>query len=220
MLCIIGSLANVYEKWETFQLACQDCAGSHASCRHVLILYGPSSVVLLPFTVHYMSFPSYFYWALEQLRPLLTAANSVTCPGCALPAHLSLSARVSRKHGSTVLHRHSRLNHALYFLPPQPSCCQHELTTLPPPPKTYRSISSAHSASAEASPRCLLSPNPHLSPLFFLSAPFSSMINSNRHGPPIIPHHCFAANCLTLSCPSEAKFHFLWREHKTVVTTA
>lgn len=38
-------------------------------------------------------------------------------------------------------------------------------------------------------------------PFFFLSAPFSSVINSNRHGPPTIPHHCFAANCLTLSCP-------------------
>lgn len=194
MLCIIGSLANVCEKWETFQLACQDCAGSHASCRHVLILYGPSSVVLLPFTAHYMSFPSYFYWALEQLKPFLTAANSVTFPGCALPAHLSLSPRVNRKHGSTVLHRHSRINHALHFPLPPPfllstwahhlaastqNLSQHQLG----PQRLRRSLSALPFVSKSTSQP----------PFFSLSAPFSSVINSNWHGPPTIRHHCFCS---------------------------
>lgn len=103
------------------------------------------------FTLHVLSI-IFSLGAEKQLKPLLTAANSATFPGCVLPP-------------PSVPHRRSLFN----YFPLRASRSQHELTTLQPPPKMYDSIDSTLSASTEASLRRLLSPNPHLSPECSLS---------------------------------------------------
>lgn len=115
-------------------------------------------VVHLSFTLHVLSI-IFSSGAEKQLKPLLTAANSATFPGCVLLP----SARA--KHGPSVPRRHS---HSNYFSLPASTTWAHHLAASTQNVWQHRLDPRA---SAEDSLRRLLSPNPHISAPFFLSAP-------------------------------------------------
>lgn len=114
---------------------CQDCADSHASCRHLMICIGRLRCSSLS---RYVSFPSYFYWPLKSLMRL-SSQLLILSHFLGVPSQLpSLSAefepRETRISRASRTHTFHNFNHTLYF-PFPPSRSQHDLTTLLPPPK-------------------------------------------------------------------------------------
>lgn len=151
LMCVYQVKLSQIEPWLVIGTCNQDCAESHT----VNLLFNSLLSLLLLLVSSHVSFPSCFYWPLKSSglsSPLPVLSHFL---GVLRSLGSSLCSVWAVAHGNTALQsftdtHNPRFNRALYF--PFPSCSQHDLTTLLPPPKTYYSISWSRGASVNSFP--------------------------------------------------------------------